>query len=83
VGPIINWNKCDGCGRCVEICPANVLALKELRAVDYNKLSLFGKIKMRAKGKLRSHVINEAACLGCKKCQTNCHERALKIAVYK
>lgn len=83
MGPAINWNKCDGCGRCVGNCPADVLEFRELSAADYQKLNFFGKIKMKSKGRLRPHVINEAACIGCRKCQTNCHERALKITVNK
>ncbi len=65
MGPFVNWNKCDGCGRCVEICPTNVLVLRELSTADYNKLNFFGKIKKKFKCKSRPHVINEAACLEC------------------
>lgn len=77
--PKINWNKCDGCGICVEICPENVLELQELSQENYKKLKWHGKLKAKAKGNLRSNVINEFDCIGCEICVDNCHEKAIKL----
>lgn len=78
--PVINWNKCDGCGRCVENCPAHVLGLRELSQKDYNELSWFGKLKSKRKGSKRADIVNDGECIGCRTCQEHCHERALKLA---
>jgi len=32
--PRINVKLCDGCGACIEVCPANVLALKNGKAAE-------------------------------------------------
>jgi 2-oxoglutarate ferredoxin oxidoreductase subunit delta len=77
--PVINWNKCDGCGRCVKTCPNEVLALWNLSPTDYNNLSWLGKLKTRRKGAYRSYVVNKDVCTGCGTCQMNCHERAVKL----
>ncbi|MEM2908384.1 MAG: 4Fe-4S binding protein [Candidatus Hadarchaeales archaeon] len=34
--PQINAKLCDGCGACVEVCPANVLAMKDKKAAVVN-----------------------------------------------
>jgi NAD-dependent dihydropyrimidine dehydrogenase PreA subunit len=34
--PQINEKLCDGCGSCVEVCPANVLAMKGKKAAVVN-----------------------------------------------
>ncbi|WP_018213558.1 4Fe-4S dicluster domain-containing protein [Desulfitobacterium hafniense] len=75
----INLNRCDGCGLCISQCPAKVLELKEVKQADYNQLNMMGKLKIRVKGNSRAYVSNESACIACKMCQNNCHERAIKV----
>jgi NAD-dependent dihydropyrimidine dehydrogenase PreA subunit len=36
VAPIIDETKCDGCGRCVELCSTGALALRDGKAVVVN-----------------------------------------------
>jgi NAD-dependent dihydropyrimidine dehydrogenase PreA subunit len=31
--PMVDRNRCDGCGRCVEVCPANVFDMRDGKAV--------------------------------------------------
>ncbi len=75
----VNRNKCDGCGRCAANCPGNVFIVREVSQAEYNGLSLFGKLKLKAKGKLRSYVLSEENCVGCGTCVSICHERAIKL----
>lgn len=75
----INWNMCDGCGRCVEICPLSVLELKEISQVDYKELRWLGKMKVKFKGSIKAQATNEIDCIGCGKCADNCHENAIRI----
>lgn len=81
--PSINWNMCDGCGKCVENCPKNVLELKELLYTDYKKLRWDGKLKVKLKGAIKANVINASGCIGCGKCVDNCHEKAIKLSENK
>lgn len=82
MGLTINLNKCDGCGLCADKCLTKVLILREVDQADYNKLNFIGRLKVKVKGKLKAYVINEAACIGCKTCQNNCHEKAIKVVDY-
>ncbi len=75
----IDWNMCDGCGKCVEFCPQSVLELKEISQADYKKLRWFGKMKVKFKGSIKSNVINASDCIGCGECADNCHENAIKL----
>jgi Predicted ATPase, RNase L inhibitor (RLI) homolog len=75
----VNINKCDGCGRCAASCPGNVFILREISQAEYSGLNLFGRLKIKAKGRLRSYVLSEAGCVECGTCVSNCHERAIKI----
>ena len=59
--PYINWSKCDGCGKCVEICPENVFELKELDQADFKKWH--EKLNLIMRGSTRARVINASDCL--------------------
>ena len=63
---VIDTDKCDGCGQCVDVCPKNVLELAE---DDYGDIAV--KVRDEVKSKL-SYV-----CLGfnpgCSKHEVNCH----------
>lgn len=75
--PYINWSKCDGCGKCVEICPENVFELKEFGKADFKKWH--EKLNLIMRGYIRAKVINASDCIGCETCVDNCHERALEL----
>lgn len=34
--PVVDAKKCDGCGSCVEVCPADVLEVKSEKCVVVN-----------------------------------------------
>lgn len=75
----VNMNKCDGCGRCAATCPGHVFIIGEINQATYNSLNLFGKLKVKAKGRLRSYVLDEEGCVECGTCVKSCHERAIRI----
>ena len=76
---IINNNFCDGCGVCINKCPNNVLELKDISDKDYKGLTVWGKLKVKLKGKQKSFVENIEACIQCGLCEDNCHEAAIVI----
>jgi NAD-dependent dihydropyrimidine dehydrogenase PreA subunit len=71
---IVDTDKCDGCGKCVEACPQGVL---EVEADDYDDLVVFVKEEHRKNLKY--------VCAACKpvsgprdlKCQTACPTGAI------
>jgi 2-oxoglutarate ferredoxin oxidoreductase subunit delta len=58
----INWDRCKGCGFCVEFCPPKVLALAD----SYN-----------AHGYHPPHLTNEQGCTGCDLCGLYCPDFAI------
>jgi NAD-dependent dihydropyrimidine dehydrogenase PreA subunit len=47
---IINQEKCDGCGNCIEVCPFNVLEIKN------------GKVKVKSSKKCKGCEACACAC---------------------
>ncbi|WP_198931798.1 4Fe-4S dicluster domain-containing protein [Labilibacter marinus] len=41
----VNFNACDGCGVCVDVCSMNVFEIKEISKEAMNDLSFMGKIR--------------------------------------
>lgn len=75
---VVDKSSCDGCGRCIEICPQSAIKLLVLSAEDIKKLSWKGWLKMKIKGKKRADI-NTDLCIACGLCMKQCHE----VAIYK
>jgi 2-oxoglutarate ferredoxin oxidoreductase subunit delta len=58
----IHWDRCKGCGFCIEFCPPKVLAFSE----SYN-----------AHGYHPPQLINEVGCTGCDLCGLYCPDFAI------
>jgi ferredoxin len=63
--PMVNDDKCTGCGRCVQVCPVEAIGLV---TVDDPKIS------KREKAKL-----NEEICLGCGLCVRSCPADVIRL----
>jgi Na+-translocating ferredoxin:NAD+ oxidoreductase RNF subunit RnfB len=68
--PVVDLEKCTGCGNCVKACPKNVIALLPKKRIPYVtcKSVLKGKI---AKGDCK------VACTACGTCSRKCPEKAI------
>lgn len=63
--PGVDRASCSGCGRCVEVCPIEAMAL-----VSAND---------PAKPKAKTALVNEATCLGCGVCAKVCRSRSIAM----
>ncbi|WP_292484405.1 Fe-S cluster domain-containing protein [Methanohalobium sp.] len=70
--PHINKNLCTSCGLCIESCPNDIL--------------VFGKESEKVHVRCRSHdkpkavkAVCTTGCIGCKICEKNCPEDAIKV----
>ena len=64
--PVVDQENCNGCGKCVEICPVEALSL--VSANDFRK------------PKMKKASLAEELCIGCGLCQRNCKEKAISLS---
>lgn len=68
---IVNPDKCNGCGRCEEVCAFNAIDLVDAER-NYEDVSL----------PIKKAVINSALCKGCGKCSSVCRLKAIDAKHY-
>ena len=71
---IIDTDKCDGCGECIEACPENIF---ELGVDDYDKLVVMVKEELLKSIGYVCHGYNH----DCINRETNCHSACKKEAI--
>ncbi|MFW9947756.1 MAG: FAD-dependent oxidoreductase, partial [Candidatus Odinarchaeota archaeon] len=62
----VNVEKCNGCGRCAEVCQFKAISLTDLKQ-EYEDVSIPTK---------KAHI-NPAICKGCGKCSATCRLKAI------
>jgi len=77
--PLIDRNRCEGKGPCVDACPYDVLGMGLLSLEDKAGLSLIGKLKAYAHGNEQVFLIAPDLCQACGECVRVCPERALSL----
>ncbi len=68
---IVNEDKCNGCGQCVDLCQFKAITLLEVKQ-NYEDVSVITK---------KAHI-NPAICKGCGKCSSNCRLKAINARHY-
>jgi len=63
--PVIEEEKCNGCGKCVEVCPVEAMSLVSANNPE--------------KPKMKKARLNEEICLGCGLCIRTCKPEGLKL----
>lgn len=77
--PVINRNRCEGKGDCVEVCPFTVFEVVTLPKNQRSGLSIIGMIKGFAHQWQQAQVINPSACEACGLCVKACPEHAITL----
>jgi 4Fe-4S ferredoxin len=77
--PVIDPNRCEGKGPCIDACPVDVLAMGQLPKRERKNLSFKGAIKAFVHRYEQARVVNLAACLGCADCVKVCPEQAITL----
>jgi len=79
VAPVVDRNRCEGKGDCIEVCPFDVFEIGKITTEERSQLSLKGKLKAWAHQGKQAYVVNPDACHACGLCITACPEKALKL----
>jgi len=77
--PIIDRNRCEGKGPCVQACPFGVLSLGLIGAAERGRLTFAGRIKAWVHGGRQALAIQPEACSACGACVRACPEHAITL----
>jgi NAD-dependent dihydropyrimidine dehydrogenase PreA subunit len=77
--PVVNRNKCEAKGDCVEVCPYGVFEVRKIEEPDWQALSLVGKLKVWGHGRKTVYTPQAGACQACGLCVVACPEHALTL----
>ena len=78
--PVIDPNRCEGKGLCLEVCPVQVFAMGTLALERRATLTLKGRVKGFVHRWQQANIVNAAACQGCGVCVQACPEQAITLA---
>lgn len=77
---VIDRNRCEGKGPCVDACPHGVLSMGVLGKTERSGLSFVGRVKALAHGHRQVFVTSPEACSACGDCARVCPEKAISLA---
>ena len=78
--PVIDPNRCEGKGPCIEVCPVQVFAMGTLAPERRSSLTLKGRVKGLVHRWKQANIVNPAACQACGLYVQACPERAITLA---
>jgi NAD-dependent dihydropyrimidine dehydrogenase PreA subunit len=78
--PVVDRSKCEGKSDCARVCPYDVFEVRRIEDDDYDALSFFARLKVRAHGMKSAYTPRADACRSCGKCVEACPEKAIKLA---
>jgi NAD-dependent dihydropyrimidine dehydrogenase PreA subunit len=78
--PVIDRNRCEGKGACVDVCPKQVFVLGVLAPAERVGLSWRGRLKGWAHRWRQARLAQPQACEACGLCVEACPEQAITLA---
>ncbi len=81
--PVIDPNKCEAKGPCINVCPYGVFELGKLAKEKRKDLHLIGKIKGFVHGWQQAQVVQPDLCQACNLCVKACPEQAIRLVPAK
>ena len=62
------------------MCPYDVFEVRRLDQADFQQLTLLGKLRASAHGRMTAYAVRADQCLECGSCVTACPEGAITLA---
>jgi len=81
--PVVDLNKCEGKGPCIEVCPYQVFEMKPISDEKHAQLNFIGKLKTVFHGREKAFVIYPEQCRSCGLCVTACPEKAIQLQKFR
>ena len=69
---VVDYDKCQACGRCVEACPKHIIKL-----IPFHSTHWVGCMSVDKGAITRSYC--KVGCISCKKCEKTCQHGAIKV----
>jgi NAD-dependent dihydropyrimidine dehydrogenase PreA subunit len=79
IKPVVDFNRCEGKGDCVRVCPEQVFTMARIEDQDYRKLRLGSRLKLRIHGMQVAYTPKVDACRSCGLCVSACPEDAIRL----
>jgi 4Fe-4S ferredoxin len=80
VVPVVNRNRCEAKGPCVDVCPYDVFEIRPIGPAEKATMSIPGRIKAWAHGNKQAFAVRADQCHACGLCVTACPEKAITLS---
>jgi len=77
--PVVDHSRCEGKADCVDVCPHTVFEVRAITDDDFRALSILGKFKSMAHGRVTAYAVAPERCRACGLCVVACPERAIEL----
>jgi 4Fe-4S ferredoxin len=81
LAPVIDPNRCEGKGPCIDVCPTDVFVMGVLPPERRKGLTVVGTVKGFVHRWKQAQVVSPEACEGCGLCVQACPEKAIKLVL--
>ena len=77
--PIVDHGRCEAKRDCVVVCPNDVFEVRRIDDVDFARLGVVAKFRVRAHSRLTAYTPNADECRACGLCVVACPEHAITL----
>ncbi len=80
---VVNQDKCSACGDCQDVCPQNILKIRNVTSDEKQNMSFFQRMDCLYHKNRKLEVIDQVKCIGCGLCLKACKHKAISLEELK